>query len=968
MSNHKTSGGNTMSKTTAARRIALLASSSLGLAAIASAAVVLVPATSHAANECAPVGVAPSANAGPDTYVCNAALYASGITYSASGDLTITATPPVNSSFGEPYLSVATAGVNLSATGGDSLSWNSSTGIVSGTAGPILEALTEGGDISLTLKNVADWSFSSAAVTHGVRAISTNGGDITVGVSGYVGSSLSSGGIYGLEARSTGGDGNILVNLTGTLDGWAAGLFTSTVGATGDTTINVNGTMSGGLEAESGSGALTINVGTSGFFRDDYGPTTALITTRAGGAAAINIASGARQFGFMDLTAAAGTTTTINNLGSLGDTSNWRNLIIQRAAGAGRIVVNNSSVLGGAFNLSGSTGGSAIGIGAGARWRTNANSTFGSGADTLSVAATGMLGTGSGSQASSGPTEPVITMDFGGGTNVFANAGVLLIGVAGPSSNGTNGQAANHGAELRLLNLTQINNSGTILLGGHATNSSTAPLTIYAHERGPLVVGSFTADDPDLVQATDQWFDDILAMPGATFTGAPGSRIVFDVNLMASGQSACTNTRREASGDMAADCVNIAGGTTAGTTLVAIHDTLGAYRGIYNPQGTVLIDVSGGTSAAEHFTIDPLSDSYSAAFGGVIDKGIFFYPLIYDEDAQQHKLTGLVSGDGAQFPLLADAAHSLWRVSTGSWLERQADLRGGLDAPGGVWLRINSEFADRKGRYSTGAFGTTFDFDTSYDQTSYALTGGADLIVGGAGDTAFVLGLTAGYSHADVEFDASPNTAEFDGWTGGVYASLVSGGLFVDAIVNANKADMKDDIPALNLFPAGTILDTHLLSVGGQVEAGWRIPMADGVFVEPLASLAYVRTTYDDLEAPAGDPAAARIGIEFDDPTSLRASLGGRAGLERDFGGARVQVSGLLRVWNEFEGETAVTLWNDGADPVVTSDFSGQFTELGLGASVYSAGGLVSGFLNLGGKFGDDYRATTASAGIRVSW
>ena len=48
--------------------------------------------------------------------------------------------------------------------------------------------------------------------------------------------------------------------------------------------------------------------------------------------------------------------------------------------------------------------------------------------------------------------------------------------------------------------------------------------------------------------------------------------------------------------------------------------------------------------------------------------------------------------------------------------------------------------------------------------------------------------------------------------------------------------------------------------------------------------------------------------------------------------------------------------------------FTGQFTEVGIGASVYSGGGAVSGFLNLGGRFGDDYQATTASAGVRVNW
>ena len=52
----------------------------------------------------------------------------------------------------------------------------------------------------------------------------------------------------------------------------------------------------------------------------------------------------------------------------------------------------------------------------------------------------------------------------------------------------------------------------------------------------------------------------------------------------------------------------------------------------------------------------------------------------------------------------------------------------------------------------------------------------------------------------------------------------------------------------------------------------------------------------------------------------------------------------------------------------VVDQFDGQFTEVNFGASLYSPGDAVSGFANVGGKFGDDYKAKTASAGVRVAF
>jgi hypothetical protein len=36
--------------------------------------------------------------------------------------------------------------------------------------------------------------------------------------------------------------------------------------------------------------------------------------------------------------------------------------------------------------------------------------------------------------------------------------------------------------------------------------------------------------------------------------------------------------------------------------------------------------------------------------------------------------------------------------------------------------------------------------------------------------------------------------------------------------------------------------------------------------------------------------------------------------------------------------------------------------------NLFSPSGGVSGFVNLGGKFGDDYKAVNASVGVRLRW
>ena len=946
-----------MPRTTATRRIALLASSSFGLAIMASAAslsLALMPTPAHADNECTPMGASgatPATNgATPDTYECSATTYATGITYDAAGNLSVTKTNTTTTT-------VTANGVNLTGDGIEALTWNSTAGTVTGgtgTAGPVISATSTGsGTITVNTANVTG---SSSSITHGIYAASTGGGAVSVSANGTVTATSSTGtgsvpgGAAAIYASSTGGNGNVSVTAN-EAQGRLIGIYAQASGA-GTLTITNSGTLRASTRSDAvavdivaGTGLVTVNSGPSGSIGSTATSSvsgTALRADYDGNAVfSLNrLYAGAGPAGStwaMDLLTATGTTTTINLATEMRSTANPYGGQVLRVQGGGSVDFNIAGYLGGAINLAGA-GPVDIDLADGARWRTLGNSVFGSGGDRLTINEGAYLSATR--ELFSVPLDTT-QIDFGGGDDLMVNAGLLVVGDTGAVNPG--GIDASGEADFRLLNLERFENSGLILMG---TSNADAPQ-----------------------HGSDRVIDDLLFMSGTTFVGGAGGLIELDANLNGT-QTACDTAQRDAvTGDLpAADCIRILNGATEGVTSILVHELVPGDRGSFSE--IVLIDVSGGTSDVGHFVLDPGSDRYNAANGGVIDKGFFIFPLVYDADTQQHKLVAAVGQSALQFPLVGQAAHDLWRLSTGTWLDRQADLRGGLDegVGGGVWMRVATEFTDRDVTQTVDVAGNPFSFDNTHKQNSYAVTGGLDLIAGGQGDRAWAAGLTAGYAHADLDFESTPNLMRLDGWTGGVYGSLIVGGLFVDATVTANRLQLESDVPGLNLFPAGTIVATNLLSVGGQVEAGWRFPIMEAAFIEPLAGVSYVRTTYDDLVIGADDPLRPPLVLEYDDPTSLRANLGGRLGLDQDYGSVRAQYSLLGRVWEEFEDESRVVVHNTGADATMLDEFIGRYSEFGVGASLWALDGAVSGFVNFGGKFADDYTSQNLAAGVRVNW
>ena len=216
----------------------------------------------------------------------------------------------------------------------------------------------------------------------------------------------------------------------------------------------------------------------------------------------------------------------------------------------------------------------------------------------------------------------------------------------------------------------------------------------------------------------------------------------------------------------------------------------------------------------------------------------------------------------------------------------------------------------------------------------------------------FVAGLSAGTLDSDIRFKASSGTAKLEGQSYGAYASWLSNSFFLDAIVQQNDLDLTDH--------SVVRAKGKVKSTGGQVEGGWRMPVG-AVSVEPLASLAYVRTRFDDLALPGAT-------LQTEDAKSLRGSVGVRVTGDTDLHSATLRWQTTARVWDEFEGKNRAVLVSNGQSIGMPDDVSGAFGDVGVGMSLYAPSGHVSMFLNTGLKFKEDYRSTDTAVGFRVQW
>lgn len=632
----------------------------------------------------------------------------------------------------------------------------------------------------------------------------------------------------------------------------------------------------------------------------------------------VTIAEGATQTTAVTASPTAPDTYTINILGTLraGLGSNVTNISVQ-GSGSGAVVINNDGRLQGRFNFPTATGPITLHNNTGAfpqtsGWHTGGVTTLGAGADLFDNGAEGVIATSN-----------ATTFNFGAGDDTFTNAGRLIV-----ERTGTSGT-------LTLTGLETFENSGLILLGSQFINKGDTGLR------------------------TDNVPDDALIAQGVNFIGSGDSRIGMDVRLGATEQADCSVLT-------AADCVDFTGGSTAGVTQIIVRDTALLAAGDFNEGITLIV----GSSAPEHFILSPESDRYAGhtSHGPAVQKGLVAYHLAYDSEAEQHQLVGILADEAFQGATFASSLQETWRATAGTWLTRQADLRaspGGLQTSNGLWARIGTGLGEREVASSFTLGDTTYDYDVTHTQKISHLVFGGDILGAEAQDSAWLVGAMVGFVRTDVEYDATPTEVVYSGFTGGLYGSYVAGPLFVDAVFNANLLHMEAEVPNMDLG-SDVPLTQDVKSLGGQIEAGWRVDVGSGVFIEPLAGVSYVTTMFEREDASDGDES-----FDFGDSyTSLRAGAGLRVGLESALLGMTAAYSLTGRYWNESEANNVTTVFvNDGAvSTTLNDDFGGAFSEVNGSINLYGDEGAVSGFVNLGGKFGDDYQAMDAAIGVRLRW
>jgi hypothetical protein len=542
------------------------------------------------------------------------------------------------------------------------------------------------------------------------------------------------------------------------------------------------------------------------------------------------------------------------------------------------------------------------------------------GADTITN--TGLIETASNAAAT--------TIAFGSGVNTLTNSatGVFVAGEA---------PLAGTAAAPAVTNITgtvTFTNNGTVVLGGTTAGS-------------------------------DGKIDSVILATGTTFGGT--GLIDLDANLWSDTQSlaACTGASLTA-----ADCLVV--GATTGNNGLRVTDTKAHALGAFNPTGIVVVV---GSSSAATFHLDPGSTWFNVGgtnqFGGatnILDKpGLFFYDLAYNAADKTERLIGVPEAAAFEFASVGGAANDLWYTTTQTWFDRQADLRDSIDgkangdAPA-IWLKAVGDWSARTQVDSRTFFNKTYNFNVSYDQDTAALIGGIDLLRIVNKDQAWVVGVDGGSVDSNLNFRASPDRYHLTGANVGGYATYISGGLFVDGTINANLLSLDASLPNLGVTPNPFTTTDKINSFGGQVEAGYEMPLGGMAFWEPLGTVSYVNTHLGNLAVPGGTQALGN-----DD--SFRGSLGARVGATAAFQYYKVKLSLTGRVWDEFDNDTLSTLVVPGGPNFLNNDnLKGVFGEISGQANLFTTTSGLSAFLNGGVKFKSSYTEGTVTLGARYQF
>jgi hypothetical protein len=492
---------------------------------------------------------------------------------------------------------------------------------------------------------------------------------------------------------------------------------------------------------------------------------------------------------------------------------------------------------------------------------------------------------------------------------------------------------------------------------------------------GASVIGKYN-ETGGLITMVNDLEGDTFHLNGNTapmdFFGGVGSQLAVDA-FLAEGEEA--------------DKLFINGEVKYGSTDVLVNNVneIGSSPdlgdGVYG-DGIAVVVISGATDESDFNLID-----------GPIEAGFFAWDMFLDtadgryggDNVHELRTIGLSSAAHAM-PIAVTAAQDIWHETTGVWLDRQADLRMQLNSgmamstadlpmeepvvvetlPGasvtpGVWAKGVGVWAERDAE-ATIEGPPEVTFDLSSDQRTYGFIGGFDFgREGASGDSAFLVGLMGGYLWSKLDFDEAVTDFDFEGPTAGVYATFLSNGFYLDALVKADFLDLEIDGDAL--APGDDDESSDVLNLGARVDAGYQFHFGSGFFLEPQATLAYVNSDFDDVDIFGGT-------VEFEDGESFRGRLGARIGGVFQTANYAISPDLTVSVWQEFSGDNEATITGF-VGPAgffdVEDESDDTFGEVSVGLSATGQNGW-SGFLKGDYTFSDDYNSAAVNGGVRYNW
>ncbi|PYD14760.1 autotransporter outer membrane beta-barrel domain-containing protein [Pseudomonas syringae pv. pisi] len=230
-------------------------------------------------------------------------------------------------------------------------------------------------------------------------------------------------------------------------------------------------------------------------------------------------------------------------------------------------------------------------------------------------------------------------------------------------------------------------------------------------------------------------------------------------------------------------------------------------------------------------------DAQFSLLGGRVDLGAYSYLL--EQQGNDWFIVGkdkVISPSTQSALALYSAAPAIWMSELSTLRSRMGEVRASGRAGG--WMRA----------YGNRLNATTSD-GVDYRQKQSGLSLGADAPVE-VSNGQLVVGVLGGYSTSGIDLSRG-TTGKVDSYYAGAYATwLLDEGYYVDGVLKLNRFRNKADVAMSDASKAKGDYTNN--GVGGWVEFGRHIKLADDYFLEPFAQLSSVVVQGQELRLDNG--------------------------------------------------------------------------------------------------------------------